>query len=311
MSRTIHLAILDADIPARELYQARGLYSSQIEKILQKGVAQLNQAEQHNANNSFRLRCTAYDLLGGVYPAFELLRRDHDREHGTSATSFETSNQPIDAIWITGAAAGIHETEKYPWILKLESYIKHVYVNFPQVRILGTCFGHQLIAHALLAEQGAVVERSPWGRRAGLYSIKLDPTFMDYFPVLSATLHGGLLRMQMLHADWVTFKPSPAEANANKDAATAAAASLPHPWVNLGCTKQCPIQGLYSPGRVLTIQGHFEMDACAMYTTCRDLGIVIKQIAYMPEYGDDAVMMAQVVGNFLAGIEATGNRMDS
>ena len=32
--RTIHLAILDADIPARAMYNARGLYSTQLRDIL-------------------------------------------------------------------------------------------------------------------------------------------------------------------------------------------------------------------------------------------------------------------------------------
>ncbi|KAH6989965.1 class I glutamine amidotransferase-like protein [Ilyonectria destructans] len=322
MSRTIHLAILNADIPGRELYQARGLFSSQFERILQEGVAHLNRTEQFKKDSAICIRVTAYDLLGGVYPPFELLRQDRDGCCRAVASGSETdNNQPIDAIWITGAAPGIYETEKYPWIQRLESYIKHVYAEFPQVRILGSCFGHQLIAQALLAEHGALVEKSPWGRQLGLQSIKLNPTFIDHFPLLSTTLRGGLMRMQMMHADWVTFKPGTTEARPNNGTVDTAA-DLPHPWVNVGCTEQCPIQGLYLPGRVLTVQGHFEMDAFALYSTCMEfapslgwseeyLDIAIKQIGYTPEYQDDAVKMACVVGLFLTGAERGGNYINS
>lgn len=177
MSRTIHVAILDVDIPARGVYILCGLYSSQFEAILRKGVAQLN---QEAPDDPVQLSVSAYDVLGGVYPPLELLRRTGGDNAGAQA-----DDQLIDAIWITGAVAGAYEIEEHPWILNLEEYIQHVYTKFPAVRLLGSCFGHQIIAQALLAEQGARVEKSLKGLEAGLCKIQLDPTFASHFPVLS------------------------------------------------------------------------------------------------------------------------------
>ncbi|KAE8386185.1 class I glutamine amidotransferase-like protein [Aspergillus alliaceus] len=317
MDRTIHLAIIDADIPARGLYEARGLYSSQFERVLQTGVAQLNQTEQYRSYK-VGLRVTAYDLVGGVYPPFELLRSYHrqfpnsvhsprGKPEPRKANKIAELNQPIDAILITGAAAGAYETDKYPWILELEGYIKRVYAEYPHVRILGSCFGHQLIAQALFSkEDRVVVEKSPLGREAGLYTIQLDSEFTEYFPIVSGLHHG--LSIQMMHADWVTVKPRPGTSEN-------ASIRLPRPWVNIGRTDICPIQGLYNPGRILTIQGHFELDAFALSRTCIEfapllgwsqefLDTVMGQIGDAPHYKDDADMVAKVVVLFLAGIES-------
>jgi GMP synthase - Glutamine amidotransferase domain len=43
---------------------------------------------------------------------------------------------------------------------------------------------------------------------------------------------------------------------------------LPEPWLNIGSSIKCPIQGLYKPGHVLTLQGHFEFDAFATAELC-------------------------------------------
>ncbi|KAJ5349062.1 uncharacterized protein N7506_002315 [Penicillium brevicompactum] len=45
-------------------------------------------------------------------------------------------------------------------------------------------------------------------------------------------------------------------------------AMLPEPWLNVGSSLKCPIQGLYQPDRVLTLQGHFEFDAFATAELC-------------------------------------------
>lgn len=90
MGRTIHVAILDVDIPARGLYILRGLYSSQVEAILRKGVAQLNQKAP---DDSVQLSVSAYDVLGGVYPPLELLRRT-----GRDDTGARAHGELIDAI---------------------------------------------------------------------------------------------------------------------------------------------------------------------------------------------------------------------
>jgi hypothetical protein len=39
--------------------------------------------------------------------------------------------------------------------------------------------------------------------------------------------------------------------------------------MNIGSSSKCLIQGLFHPGRVLTLQGHFEFDAFASGELCR------------------------------------------
>jgi GMP synthase-like glutamine amidotransferase len=305
MARTIHVAILDVDIPAHGLYILRGLYSSQFEAILQKGIAKLN---QEAPDDPVQLSVSAYDVLGRVYPPLELLRRT-----GHDDTGAQADGELIDAIWITGAAAGVYEIAEHPWILDLEKYIRHVYTEFPMVRLLGSCFGHQVIAQALLAEQGARVEKSLMGREAGLYKIQLDPTFASHFPILSQ-LPKGLMRMQMMHTDGVFIQGQQSGVHIENRKSTGAIVRLPDSWINFGRTEQCPVQGLYFPGRVLTVQGHFEFDALALDMTCRefasslgwcedDLQTILNRIGYGPEYQDDSVLMAQVTCLFMLGSE--------
>lgn len=185
------------------------------------------------------------------------------------------------------------------------------------MRLLGSCFGHQVIAQVLLAEQGARVEKSLMGLEAGLCKIQLDPTFASHFPVLSQ-LPLGLIRMQIMHTDGVFFQGQKTGAHVENSKSPDAVVRLPDSWINLGRTEQYPVQGLYLPGRVLTVQGHFELDALALETTCRefasslgwcenDLQTVLNRIGHGPEYQDDSVLMAQVACLFMLGSENCQN----
>lgn len=71
------------------------------------------------------------------------------------------------------------------------------------------------------------------------------------------------LRLQLVHGDWVVPREYPASGTG---------AGLPEPWVNLGSSDICPIQGLYYPGRVFTLQGHFEFDSFINRETVRAVG---------------------------------------
>ncbi|KAI9925104.1 hypothetical protein MW887_006512 [Aspergillus wentii] len=298
MQKKIHLAIIDADIPAPALYAARGLYSAQFEKILQKAVTQLSHIKEYEKYD-IKLHVTAYDLLAGVYPPLEHLR---------TTTNETTKDDPIDAILITGAPPGAYETDKYPWIVDLEKYIRHIFDKYPCVRMLGSCFGHQVIAQALLPND-VIVEKSPLGREAGLYTIQTDPAFAKCFPILSTLPYG--VTLQMMHGDWVISR-SGRDTNGINEALSA---NLPSPWMRTGYTDICPIQGLYYPGRILTIQGHFEQDGFAMKEMCMEfssnlkwsqeyLDSALQRINPDPShYEDNADMVAMNVVLFLAGIE--------
>ncbi|KAL6241451.1 hypothetical protein RBB50_011715 [Rhinocladiella similis] len=171
----------------------------------------------------------------------------------------------IDAILVTGSMAGAYDP--YPWIKPLADFIKLVYVRYPEVRIAGVCFGHQIISQTLLGSHGVVVEKHPGGFESGLQTVMVNPKLTPYFPGLedyinANTTSDGLepvpqLRLQLGHGDHVVLPNAPQ--------------SLPDKWMSLGSTKHCHVQGLFEPGRVLTSQPHWECDSWIMSESFRYL----------------------------------------
>lgn len=264
----IHVAVLDADIPCLSVYAQRGLYSSQFRVLLQNAAVRLNKnADIHLTNGPLAVHVTAFDAVGGSLPPLECLR--------ASPRSPAESNAggpfgAIDAILITGSACSAYDP--HPWIAQLQRFIQTVHANYPLVKIFGSCFGHQVIAQALLsgsadtpASNSAAstfhVEHSAKGYEMGIHPITLDPSFTAQFPPLARAASQNPFRIQLIHGDQVV-PTAPAGADV----------SLPTPWMNIGRSAQCPIQGLYNPGRILTYQGHFEFDNFVNRELCLEFG---------------------------------------
>lgn len=247
----MHIALLDVDVPVPSAYSARGLYSSQFRNLLHAAASRLNIPAS-------RINTTAFDVVGGSLPPLQSLRKSSR----AARDGIDTTNplaRPIDGILITGAAAASYEHAKHPWIPPLQSFIQTVFKEYPHVRMFGSCFGHQIIAQALLSSH-VTVEACPRGPEMGLTPIALNPDFARRFPSLSSSTALPVpseMRLQMIHGDWVSLLPDK---------------NLPEPWVNVGSTELCPLQGLYFPGRVLTFQGHFEFDVFVNAETCREFG---------------------------------------
>jgi len=75
--------------------------------------------------------------------------------HGHYPDSFEA----YDAVLLTGSRADAFSHE--PWVVALRERVTRLLQD--RHKLLGVCFGHQLIAHCL----GAPVQRAPKGWRAG------------------------------------------------------------------------------------------------------------------------------------------------
>ncbi len=75
--------------------------------------------------------------------------------HGQYPDSFEA----YDAVLLTGSRADAFSDE--PWVVTLRERVTRLLQD--QHKLLGVCFGHQLIAHCL----GAPVQRAPRGWRLG------------------------------------------------------------------------------------------------------------------------------------------------
>uniref|UniRef100_A0A093VTP1 Putative glutamine amidotransferase-like protein C13C5.04 n=1 Tax=Talaromyces marneffei PM1 TaxID=1077442 RepID=A0A093VTP1_TALMA len=336
ITRHIHIAVLDTDVPVPTVYAARGLYSSQFRVLLQSAATRLNQSIKNNAVSAsqIQIHTSAYDVVGGSYPALGMLRKTpplHDEEEKEEEEEEEVF-RPIDAILITGSAASAYyQGEQYAWVTKLQEFIRRVWSRYPHVKFFGSCFGHQVIAQALLAtpqkdsslETPLVrVEACPMGYEIGIQPIEISREFgaTALGKTFSKSLNerdGGKLHIQLIHGDRVIGFHPPSTAGASETsslppaAAAAALTALPQPWLNLGSTLLSPIQGLYYPGRVLTYQGHFEFDIFVNSETVIEFGrrtgwdaqMVAESLQKVNACGlgdDDSKAAAEIVVQFLA-----------
>lgn len=78
---------------------------------------------------------------------------------------FPESPDVCDAYLITGSPQGVYDSQ--PWIADLERFIQDSYQAGK--KLVGICFGHQILAHAL----GGYAEKSDKGWGLGLHSIEL------------------------------------------------------------------------------------------------------------------------------------------
>lgn len=250
--RCIRMAMLNADTSIPNVYANMGTFGDILHRVLAEAAGRIN--------TDLRLEYSVFDVVKGEYPG---------------------SLVDFDAVLITASAATSYHLE--PWIQKLERYITRVYRDFPDIKIFGSCFGHHLICNALLRDQGLRVEKNPRGWEIGISHVVLTDDFrrayaesIERTSVNDFVQHSGRLpspddadggsdgrctrfrdgvtafeipetiRLQFVHEDQVVLPYRNAR--------------LSRPWILLGSTEQCAVQGLYQPGRVLTLQGHFEFD---------------------------------------------------
>jgi GMP synthase-like glutamine amidotransferase len=197
------------------------------------------------------IECSGWDVLQDQYPPLD----------------------STDALIVSGSKNSVYDNE--PWIRTLEKFIQRAYHEYPRVRIFGACFGHQIVAHALLGEYGIVVEKDLKGHELGVQSVDLNPNFAAHFQERLVPQHPHSMSIQFIHGDQV--RPT-------------SISSLPPDWMLIGSTEHCAVQGFFEPFRVLTFQGHFEFNdfintKLIEYFFGPDLG-------YSKEYTDRALASA-------------------
>ncbi|KAH7905958.1 class I glutamine amidotransferase-like protein [Hygrophoropsis aurantiaca] len=83
------------------------------------------------------------------------------------------------AVIVSGSAVGVNDADKYTWIPKLADFLHDTATNHPKVKIIGICFGHQIICNSILKDS---VQANPKGWEIGPCEVDLTETGKVLFP---------------------------------------------------------------------------------------------------------------------------------
>jgi GMP synthase (glutamine-hydrolysing) len=182
---------------------------------------------------------------------------------------FPESLEGYDVLVITGSKHGVYED--HSWIAPLESLLRDAMAR--GLKIIGICFGHQILAQAL----GGVVEKSERGLGVGL---------MDY-ELIGADGARTSHKLYAWHQDQVIKAPPGAQVVATSDF--------------------CPIAGLRYGDQAISFQPHPEFSAQYMraLVEARTGTSLTKQQASQAleslQQQDDSKRLAQLFQAFMKG----------
>ncbi|KAH7132573.1 class I glutamine amidotransferase-like protein [Dendryphion nanum] len=274
---TIRIAMLNADVPVPKVLPVWATYGRIFHALISAAASR--------ASDQISISSIDYNVQKGEYPQ---------------------SLSNVDVILITGSASSAYDDKE--WIHQLNNYVQDIYNNHPHIKLFGSCFGHQLLCQSLLGDHGVKVEKDPKGFELGVKSIAITPIFRKMWELTPRVILNERgkeivpenMRLQFVHGDHVTFSES---------------TGLPGPWVNIGSTEHCAVQGVYQPGRVFTLQGHFEFDrfvnteVLKYFSEVASLPVAEKEHLEAADRDDDSDVAADLVVRFLleksTGIEAT------
>ncbi|KFZ23283.1 hypothetical protein V502_02243 [Pseudogymnoascus sp. VKM F-4520 (FW-2644)] len=294
---SLHIAVINCDTPVPHVLAARGLCSDIFASLLRRAT------EFYADWKTTTLVFTAYDAVKGELP----LQQDLEK---------------LDGLLLSGSTASAYDPT--PWVVKLASFLTNTYHNNPSVRLFGSCFGHQIICHAIfsysssvgpsitlpspsstislassLSPLPSVVSQDPKGWKLGLHDISLSPQFLSHFgPVPSNPASPSQMRLRFTHADHVILP------------------SLPSDFLSVGRSEHCALQGVYKTGRVLTFQGHPEYDEWINIETITSYGATIwteevlqEALEKLKKGEDDNLYAARVMLDFL--VEEAAEQVDA
>ncbi len=157
------------------------------------------------------------------------------RRYESTRGEHPASPDECDAWVISGSPHGVHDD--LDWLAELEAFVRKLLGS--ERKVLGVCFGHQLIAKVA----GGEVERASCGWNIGV---------ITYLNEASPECGPGSLRLIASHQDQVTRMPEGAKL-----------------WLS---ATTCPIAGFSLGTHAITVQAHPEFTpdfASALYVVRR------------------------------------------
>lgn len=201
MRPPLRIAILECDTPLENANAKYGGYGGVFTALLRASAKALGQPDKLDPETG--LEISKWDVVNGEeYPNLE----------------------DIDAILMTGSRH--NSFDDIPWINRLVEFTRKVLAQ-DRVRIIGVCFGHQILGRAL----GVKVGRNDAGWEISVCDVDLTEKGKELF-------QRDKLRLQQMHRDIVFYYPPDV--------------------VPLGSSPCCAVQGMYSSRRFITVQGHPE-----------------------------------------------------
>jgi len=174
----------------------------------------------------------------------------------------------------------LHVYSDHLFLRKAEEWIRNLYVNYPKIKVLGICFGHQQISNALGGEVDSMRNRKK--NKLGCVSTPEEIELADDFWNLDFVKKSGVSKQNSLslyeaHGDEVT--------------------NIPETFKRFGSSKSCENEVLLSEdGRVFTMQGHPEYDV--EFTCARSLNST---------YADSEVSHQQMDSLLIEKVKQKGN----
>ena len=153
-SPPLRIAILECDTPAPATDSKYKGYGGVFTSLLRTAAASKSLSNPTDASESpLELELTAYDVVNAqTYPSLS----------------------SVDAILLSGSKHNSFDNDE--WILKLVEFTKQA-LKDERVRVIGVCFGHQIVGRAL----GVEVGRSEGGWEVSVTPLKLTAKGQEIF----------------------------------------------------------------------------------------------------------------------------------
>ncbi|KAI0541566.1 class I glutamine amidotransferase-like protein [Xylaria digitata] len=250
LNAPIRLAILEADTPVPGIKAKYQSYGGVFTHMFKRACASFS----HPVTLESQLTLSSHDIVNDftAYP----------------------NPETIDAILITGAKYNAFDSDE--WIERLVQFTKRC-LEGGRIRVIGVCFGHQIIARAL----GAKLGRNTRGWEVSVVEHELTDEGKRFFGLEKMSIH-------QMHRDAVL--------------------SFPSGTIQLARTDMCDNQAMYIPGRMISVQGHpeFTEEMVREILDMRKYGGIVGDDIYQDGINrvankQDGVAVAQAFLRFLHG----------